>query len=146
MQYKEINMEKVWNGTAWVDRNISPYRFTNQNGESTGLGKLEYDAANNGLTEGLSNNTEFSFMDSLKKWFTPTGENGTSVGGNVLSGLGTVAGIGGTLADVYYKHKSDKREEEAADYARKRVELADKNVATFAKNTGNGASYQGAVS
>ena len=145
MQYKEINMEKVWNGTAWVDRNMSQYRFTNQNGESTGLGKLEYDAANNGLTEGLSNNTEFSFMDSFKKWFTPTGENGTSVGGNVLSGLGTVAGVGGTLADVYYKHKSDKREDEAADYARKRVELADKNVATFAKNTGNGASYQGVV-
>ena len=91
------------------------------------------------------NNTEFSFMDSFNKWFTPTGENGTSVGGNVLSGLGTVAGIGGTLADVYYKHKSDKREEEAADYARKRVALADKNVATFAKNTGNGASYQGVV-
>ena len=145
MQYKEINMEKVWNGTAWVDRNMSPYRFTNQNRESVGLGKLEYDAANNGLTEGLSNNTEFSFMDSFNKWFTPTGENGTSVGGNVLSGLGTVAGIGGTLADVYYKHKSDKREEEAADYARKRVALADKNVATFAKNTGNGASYQGVV-
>ena len=145
MQYKEINMEKVWNGTAWVDRNMSPYRFTNQNSESVGLGKLEYDAANNGLTEGLSNNTEFSFMDSFNKWFTPTGENGTSVGGNVLSGLGTVAGIGGTLADVYYKHKSDKREEEAADYARRRVALADKNVATFAKNTGNGASYQGVV-
>ena len=91
------------------------------------------------------NNTEFSSMDSFNKWFTPTGENGTSVGGNVLSGLGTVAGVGGTLADVYYKHKSDKREEEAADYARKRVALADKNVATFAKNTGNGASYQGVV-
>ena len=91
------------------------------------------------------NNTEFSCMDSFKSWFTPTGENGTSVGGNVLSGLGTVAGIGGTLTDVYYKHKSDKREEEAADYARKRVALADKNVATFAKNTGNGASYQGVV-
>ena len=90
-------------------------------------------------------NTEFSFTDSFNKWFTPTGENGTSVGGNVLSGLGTVAGIGGTLSDVYYKHKSDKREEEAADYAKKRVALADKNVATFAKNTGNGASYQGVV-
>ena len=90
-------------------------------------------------------NTEFSFTDRFNKWFTPTGENGTSVGGNVLSGLGTVAGIGGTLADVYYKHKSDKREEEATDYARKRVALADKNVATFAKNTGNGASYQGVV-
>lgn len=92
------------------------------------------------------NNVETSFGDRFKSWFTPTGENGTSVGGNVLSGLGTVAGIGGTLADVYYKHKSDKREEENADYARKRVALADKNVATFAKNTGNGASYQGVVS
>ena len=90
-------------------------------------------------------NTELSFGDRINNLFTPTGENGTSVGGNVLSGLGTVAGIGGTLADVYYKHKSNKREEEAADYERKRVALADKNVATFAKNTGNGASYQGVV-
>jgi hypothetical protein len=145
MQYKEINMEKVWNGTAWVDRNMAPYRFTTQNGESVGLGKIEYDAANNGLTEGLSTNPELSFGDKFKSWFTPTGEGGTSVGGNVLGGLGTIAGIGGTLADMYYANKSAKAEEKAADYARDRIALADKNNATFAKNAGNSASYQGRV-
>ena len=159
MQYKEINMSTTSNTNSV---------FLPQTYGINGLGKLTRKSDLYGLDNAFKtvdignankaamentpiqldtgpNNTEFSFMDSFNKWFTPTGENGTSVGGNVLSGLGTVAGIGGTLADVYYKHKSDKREEEAADYARKRVALADKNVATFAKSTGNGASYQGVV-
>ena len=159
MQYKEINMSTTSNTNSV---------FLPQTYGINGLGKLTRKSDLYGLDNAFktvdignanrtamentpiqvnpgTNNTETSFMDSFNKWFTPNGESGTSVGGNVLSGLGTVAGIGGTLADVYYKHKSDKREEEAADYARKRVELADKNVATFAKNAGNGASYQGVV-
>ena len=159
MQYKEINMSTTSNtnsvflpqtyginGLGKLTRKSDLYGLDNTF-KTVDIGNANRAALENTPIE-LNpgpNNTEFSFTDRLNKWFTPTGEDGTSVGGNVLSGLGTVAGIGGTLADVYYKHKSDKREEEAADYARKRVALADKNVATFAKNTGNGASYQGVV-
>ena len=159
MQYKEINMSTTSNtnsvflpqtyginGLGNLTRKSNIYGLDNAF-KTVDIGEANLAAMENTpiqLNPG-PDNTEFSFGDTLYNWFKPTGENGTSVGGNFLSGLGTVAGVGGTLADVYYKHKSDKREEEAADYARKRVELADKNVATFAKNTGNGASYQGVV-
>ena len=159
MQYKEINMSTTSNtnsmflpqtyginGLGNLTRKSNIYGLDNEF-KTVDIGNANRAAMENTpiqLDTG-PDNTELSFSDRFKSWFTPTGENGTSVGGNVLSGLGTVAGIGGTLSDVYYKHKSDKREEEAADYARKRVALADKNVATFAKNTGNGASYQGVV-
>ena len=159
MQYKEINMSTTSNTnsvflpqTYGINGLGNLTRKSNIYGLDNAFKTVDIGDANKAAMENTPiqlnqgpDKTEFSFMDSFNKWFTPTGENGTSVGGNVLSGLGTVAGIGGTLADVYYKHKSDKREEEAADYARRRVALADKNVATFAKNTGNGASYQGVV-
>ena len=159
MQYKEINMSTTSNTnsvflpqTYGINGLGNLTRKSNIYGLDNAFKTVDIGNANKAAMENTPiqldtgpNNTEFSFMDSFNKWFTPTGENGTSVGGNVLSGLGTVAGIDGTLADAYYKHKSDKREEEAADYARRRVALADKNVATFAKNTGNGASYQGVV-
>ena len=159
MQYKEINMSTTSNtnsvflpqtyginGLGNLTRKSDIYGLDNAF-KTVDIGEANLAAMENTpiqLNPG-TNNTEFSFIDRLNKWFTPTGENGTSVGGNVLSGLGTVAGIGGTLADVYYKHKSDKREEEAAQYAKDRVALADKNVSTFAANAGNGASYQGVV-
>ena len=160
MQYKEINMSNTSsvflpqrygiNGLGNLTTKANPYGLDNAfrtvdigDANSGAMANTPIQGDPNGL---LSTNPELSFGDRFKSWFTPTGEAGTSVGGNVLSGLGTVAGIGGTLADVYYKNKSDKREEEAADYARKRVALADRNVSTFAANAGNGASYQGVVS
>ena len=158
MQYKEINMSTTSNtNSVFLPQTYGinglgnlTEKYFNIYGLDNAFKTVDIGEANRAALENTPiqlnpgpNNTEFSFVDSLNKWFTPTGESGTSVGGNVLSGLGTVAGIGGTLAGVYYKNKSDKREEEAADYARKRVALADKNVATFAKNAGNGASYQG---
>lgn len=160
MQYKEINMSTTSNTnssvflpqTYWINGLGNLTRKSNIYGLDNEFKTVDIGDANRAAMENTPiqsnpghSNTELSFGDRINNWFTPTGENGTSVGGNVLSGLGTVAGIGGTLADVYYKHKSNKREEEAADYERKRVALADKNVATFAKNTGNGASYQGVV-
>ena len=160
MQYKEINMSTAGNtNSVFLPQTYSVNglgnltRKSNIYGLDNAFKTVDIGDANRAATENTPikldqgpDNVELSFGDRFERLFTPTGENGTSVGGNVLSGLGTVAGIGGTLADVYYKHKSDKREEENADYARKRVALADKNVATFAKNTGNGASYQGVVS
>lgn len=159
MQYKEINMNTTSNTnsvflpqTYGINGLGNLTRKSNIYGLDNAFKTVDIGDANRAAMENTPiqlnpghSNTELSFGDRFKSWFTPAGENGTSLGGNVLSGLGTVAGIGGTLADVYYKHKSDKREEEAANYARKRVALADKNVATFAKNTGNGASYQGLV-
>lgn len=159
MQYKEINMSTTSNTnslflpqTYWINGLGNLTKESNIYGLDNAFKTVDIGDANRAAIENTPiqlnpghSNTELSFGDSFKSWFTPVGKSGTSLGGNVLSGLGTVVGIGGTLADAYYKHKSDKREEEAADYARKRVALADKNVATFAKNAGNGASYQGVV-
>ena len=134
-------MEKVWNGTAWVDRTASPYTFTGQDGTSYGLSQAEYNAANNGVTEGLASNSNQSFGDTVKSWFTPDGKSGQSVGGNVMGSVGTGVQALSGLAGMYYAKKNYDLQKDQADYLKNRDAASDTRMSKFASNAGNGASY-----
>ena len=93
-------------------------------------------------------NTELGWGDKFKEWFTP-GEGGASLGGNVLSGVGTAVGIGSGLASMYYaneerKLKKEKAQMEKDAYQRgvQREAEAENRMQQFAKNAGNGAFYK----
>lgn len=93
-------------------------------------------------------NTELGWGDKISGWFTP-GEGGASLGGNVLSGVGTAVGIGSGLAGMYYAKKEadlkkDKAKMEKDAYQRgvRREAEAENRMQQFAKNAGNGAFYK----
>ena len=95
-----------------------------------------------------STNTSTGLWSGFKELFTPQGQSGVSTGGNMLSGLGSVAGIGTGLAGLYYANKEAKLKEDQAEMqkdAYKRsvaVQKADDaRKAQFAKNAGNDAVY-----
>ena len=92
--------------------------------------------------------TELGWGDKISGWFTP-GEGGASLGGNVLSGVGTAVGIGSGLASMYYAKKEadlkkDKAKMEKDAYQRgvQREAEAENRMQQFAKNAGNGAFYK----
>ena len=98
----------------------------------------------------LDNDTgDQSWGDTLKEWFTPQGSSGSSVGGNVLSGIGTAVGIGSGLAGMYYASKKAKLDKERAgmekDVYNRSVQRDAENEARMqqlAKNVGNDAFYK----
>lgn len=96
-----------------------------------------------------SNGSEPSLLDTAKGWFTPQGESGTSLGGNVLSGIGTAVGIGSGLAGMYYANKKAKLDEERAKMEKdaynrgvKRDLENENRMQKFAQNAGNNAFYK----
>ena len=101
------------------------------------------------VISGLGNDkTELGWGDKISGWFTP-GEGGASLGGNVLSGVGTAVGIGSGLASMYYAKKEadlkkDKAKMEKDAYQRgvQREAEAENRMQQFAKNAGNGAFYK----
>lgn len=78
--------------------------------------------------------------DKFSRWFTPN-EKGTSLGGQVLDGIGTGVDALTGLAGLYYADKNFKLEKEQADYLKSRDAASDARKSKFAANAGNGASY-----
>ena len=135
----------------------SPYRrkaldgidltaYSNNNVEQPAKSVVFKEQANLG---NLNNDTtELGWGDTFKGWFTP-GEGGSSLGGNVLSGVGTAVGIGSGLAGMYFAKKEadlkkDKAKMEKDAYQRgvQREAEAENRMQQFAKNAGNGAFYK----
>lgn len=112
---------------------------------------------------GLSNPLE-GLGDKFGSWFTPQGTSGTSLAGGVLSGLGTLTGIGTGLASMKLSKAESKYNQDmqnktyARDTARQalmdkmQVDAYNRSVqrenegearsAKFAENAGNGAFYK----
>ena len=135
----------------------SPYRrkvldgidltaYSNNNVEQPVKSAVFKEQAN--LSNLNKDNTDLGWGDTISKWFTP-GEGGASLGGNVLSGVGTAVGIGSGLASMYYAKKEadlkkDKAKMEKDAYQRgvQREAEAENRMQQFAKNAGNGAFYK----
>lgn len=85
--------------------------------------------------------------DKFSRWFTPN-EKGTSLGGQVLSGIGTGVDAASGLAGLYFAQKNFDLAKEAADLEKKkqkslmaRQAKVDQAGVDLSKNVGNGASY-----
>ena len=90
---------------------------------------------------GKGGGADQSWGDKIASWFTPTGENGTSVGGNMMDAVGKGVGAITGLAGMYYTKKNHDLQKEQADYLKGRDAASDARKARFAANAGNGASY-----
>jgi hypothetical protein len=96
---------------------------------------INYDFGNNGADKG--------WMAKVADWFTPQGDKGTSVGGNIINAVGTgVQGASG-LAGIYFAHKNaealeeqQKRENKIQDKALARVDNMQKNYDTSTRVVG----------
>lgn len=93
----------------------------------------------NGSTEGLG--------DKFSRWFTPN-EKGTSLGGQVLGGLGTGVQAAAGLAGMYFTKKNYDLAKDAADIDKlkeynlmARQAKVDSAGVDLSRNVGNGASY-----
>ena len=111
---------------------------------------------------GLSNPFE-GLGDKFGNWFTPQGTSGTSLAGGVLSGLGTLTGIGTGLAsmklskaeskynrdmqnkiyarDTARQAQMDKMQVDAYNRSVQRENEGEARGKKFAENAGNGAFY-----
>ena len=163
---------------------VNPYAYSSQNNIATDMikdqaAKMAEEQASNAAKmaaenasknatagswySGLSNPLE-GLGDKFSGWFTPQGISGTSVGGGILSGLGTLTNIGTGLAGMKLakaesKYKQDMQNKiYARDTARQaqmdkmQVDAYNRSVqrenegevrgAKFAENAGNGAFYK----
>lgn len=82
-----------------------------------------------------------SIGDMFSRWFTPTGDKGTSLGGNVVGAIGTGVNALTGLAGMYYAKKNFDLQKEQADYLKNREAKFDAAKERLATNIGNGASY-----
>ena len=94
-------------------------------------------AFNNG-TSGLA---EQGWTDKVANWFTPQGDRGTSVGGNIMGAVGTGVGAASGLAGMYYAKKNFDLQKDQQDYLKGREAQSDARKSAFAANAGNGAQY-----
>lgn len=82
-----------------------------------------------------------SWGDKVASWFTPDGESGASVGGNIMDAAGKGVDALTGLAGMYYTKKNYDLQKEQADYLKGRDAASDARKSKFAANVGNGASY-----
>lgn len=138
-------------GRSTVTPGVGDYgTYENQFGDKVNVDKNAYYSIQNaGLAPGQSLTENKGLIDTAKGWFTPQGESGTSLGGNVLSGIGTAVGIGSGLAGMYYANKKAKLDEERARMEKdaynrgvKRDLENENRMQKFAQNAGNNAFYK----
>ena len=90
----------------------------------------------------LGNTTaEQGWGDTFASWFTPQGDKGTSVGGNIMGAVGTGVGAASGLAGMYYAKKNFDLQKDQQDYLKGREAQSDTRKSAFAANAGNGAQY-----
>ena len=135
------------------------------------MGKMAIDEANNAARIAAENAGSKSWYSDLgnpfeglgakfSDWFTPQGASGTSFGGGLISGLGTLTGIGTGLAGMklakeeskfkrdmaeksYARQtKMDKLQIDAYNRAVQRENEGEARGSKFAENAGNGAFYK----
>lgn len=96
-------------------------------------------ATMDGVTYGGNTDTNQSWTDTIAGWFKPQGPQGTSTGGNILSGIGAGVGAASGLAGMYYSKKNFDLQKDQYDYLKSRDALSDNRTNKFAANVGNGA-------
>lgn len=84
---------------------------------------------------------EEGFGDKFSRWFTPQGDKGTSLGGNVMSAVGTGVGALTGLAGAYYTKKNYDLQKDNQKYLQAREAQSDARKSQFAANAGNSATY-----
>lgn len=84
---------------------------------------------------------EQSFGDKFASWFTPQGDKGTSLGGNVMGAIGTGVGALSGLAGMYYAKKNFDLQKDQQKYLQGREAQSDARKSQFAANAGGGATY-----
>lgn len=95
-------------------------------------------AAFNNSNSGLA---EQSFGDKFASWFTPQGDKGTSLGGNVMGAVGTGVSALSGLAGMYYAKKNFDLQKDQQKYLQGREAQSDVRKSQFAANAGGGATY-----
>ena len=113
-----------------------------QTGPTGGLAATDYaNRSGNDFSTVASKDPSESFGDKVSRWFTPAGDKGTSLGGNVMGAVGTGVDALTGLAGLYYTKKNYDLQKEQADYLKGRDAASDARKSKFAANAGNGASY-----
>lgn len=84
---------------------------------------------------------EQSWGDKFSSWFTPQGDKGTSLGGNVVNAVGTGVGALSGLAGMYYTKKNYDLQKDNQKHLQAREAKSDARKEQLAANAGNGASY-----
>lgn len=92
-------------------------------------------------TDGTGGLAEQGWGDKVASWFTPQGDKGTSVGGNIMGAVGTGVGAAAGLAGMYYAKKNFDLQKDQQDYLKGREAQSDARKSAFAKNAGNNATY-----
>ena len=85
--------------------------------------------------------TEKGWWDKTIDAFTPQGDNGTSLGGNMMNAVGTGVGAVTGLAGMYYTKKNYDLQKDNQKYLQNREAQSDARKSAFATNAGNGAQY-----
>jgi len=112
--------------------------YTSPDGEVTGVAEGAYNQMKSAGTPGLAEN---GWTSKVGDWFTPQGDKGTSVGGNMMNALGTGVGAVTGLAGMYYTKKNFDLQKDNQQYLRNREAQSDSRKSAFASNAGNGAQY-----
>ena len=93
------------------------------------------------LNNGTGGLAEQGWMDKVGNWFTPQGDKGTSVGGNIVNAVGTGVNAATGLAGMYFANKNFDLQKDNQEYLRNREAQSDARKTTLASNAGNGATY-----
>ena len=116
------------------------YNIASSTGEQVPVTIDEFNANQQGqANSGLA---EQSWGDKFASWFTPQGDKGTSLGGNVMGAIGTGVGAASGLAGMYYAKKNFDLQKDQQDYLKNREAMSDARKSQFAANAGGGASYK----
>lgn len=93
------------------------------------------------FNNGAGGLAEQGWGDKVANWFTPQGDRGTSVGGNIMGAIGTGVGAASGLAGMYYAKKNFDLQKDQQDYLKGREAQSDARKTAFANNAGNNATY-----
>jgi len=89
----------------------------------------------------FGNGADKGWMAKVADWFTPQGDKGTSVGGNIVNAVGTGVNAASGLAGMYFAKKNYDLQKDQQDYLKNREAQSDARKSKFAANAGNGATY-----
>lgn len=126
----KVNSQNVLEGFSFGDVN----KTSNSTGDWTKSAEQFKDLGN-------TTKPDESFGDTFSRWFTPQGDKGTSLGGNVMGAIGTGVNAATGLAGMYFAKKNYDLQKDQAEYLKNREAQSDARKAKFAANAGNNASY-----
>lgn len=151
---RSTSLKPVGLAGSSLDDQYSDYDYSYYRSQPTTVEQQNIDNLDNkgaydfsGITPKSNGLTSEGWGDKFSRWFTPN-EKGTSLGGQVLSGIGTGVDAASGLAGLYFAQKNFDLAKDAADLEKKkqvslmaRQDKVDQAGVDLSKNVGNGASY-----